>query len=343
MLSTLLYRQSLEYWQKATLDYNWYWIFAVFLGWTGIDMLYLRSPLMAVTKIILNILTLGYYWFYDAMEATFNQEQIKAIGPTLPFFGPVGLAGGMFRGTTVNSGTEAEQAKHYNFMLYGLVLFTLGIFGGDSFLTGYDMSGYVRILLLISIIGAPLALLWFGYNIYIYIFRQDQLFDGLYDYFGAPKPIGSALCPNILETTTAWVIDTASVILSYIPILNWFAPLLKDLANRLYKAYGIAVDTAEAAMAAKEYVIGAPQALATGQAGGSDSFSDTVGATIIAATVASVIVSALLLTFWRNYQNATATAAQTGTTKPTTKRDKRGGEKSDDPPQPGNVGETFSE
>lgn len=339
MLSTLLYRQSLEYWQKATLDYNWYWIFAVFLGWTGLDMLYLRSPLMAVTKVILNILTLGYYWFYDAMEATFNQDQVKAIGPTMPFYGPIGLAGGMFRGTPVNSGTEAEQSKHYNFLLYGLVLFTLGIFGGDSFLTGYNMSGYVRILLLISIIGAPLALLWFGYNIYLYLFRQDQLFDGLYDYFGATKPSGSSLCPNILETTTAWVIDTASVILSYIPILSWFSPFLKDLANRLYKAYGIVVDTAEAAMAAKDYVVGAPQTLATGQAGGAPAtLPDPVGATIIAATIASVIVSALLLTFWRNYQNVKTTAAQ-----PTTKGDKRNGEKSDDPPHPGNAGETDSE
>ena len=264
------------------------------------------------------------------MEATFNQKQVKAVGPTMPFLGPLGVAGGMFRGTSVDSGSEEDKDKHYNFLLYGLVLMSLGIFGGDSFLTGYNVSGYVRILLLISIIGAPLALLWFGYNIYQYLIRQDLLFDGLYEYFGAPKPVGASYCPNILEVTTVWLVDTFSVILSYIPVLNWFAPYFKDLANRLYEAYGLVVQTAEAAMEATEYVQQVPATLEKPMSGGG--VQDAVGATLLGATLLSIIVSAVLLTFWRrNQKNAATESAAKG--------DKRDSEKSDDPPDAGDAGE----
>ena len=342
-------RTSLEYWGKSTLDYNWYWILTVFLGFTGLDMLYLRSPIMMIVKIIVNIFTLGYWWAYDALEATFNSKHVKVAGPTAPFYGPLGIAGGMFMGLP---GTPVDRAKHANFLVYSIILIFTGLFGGDSFLTGDNLSGYLRIFFLITIILAPISFLWWMYKIYQLYVRPDQTLDQNWEFFGAPEPDDAASkCPNALEVFTVWVVDTLGVVIEYIPILSQFAPAIKALAQSLRVAYGFVKKVAQTAYGVTK--IG-KQAIDSGvmdvdqvetekirseqsnsqpvKGGGQE--SSAYGALFLSASIAFVIFSSLSTTIWRTYQKWT-NAAKTTTYKPTdAEANQPGSERSDDPPQP---------
>lgn len=333
MFGNPFYRTSLEYWKSSNLNYTWYWILTVFLGWAGLDMLYLRSPLGMIGKIILNAFTFGYVWFYDAMEATFNKQQVQLAGPSNPFYGPLGIAGAMFMGT----GTKDSQDKHYYFFIYALVLLCTGIFGGDSFLVGDKLSGYIRLLSLFSFIFAPLAIIWWFYKLYQLFIRPDQLLDQNYKFFEAPEPKDIDLkCPNVLEVFSAWAFDTTGVVLDYIPLLNNFAPLIKGIAESMRVAYGMtksAVETASELAEQGPDIVNqvasvrevnpseVAEVVAKTQKGGA------VGSSLFVFAIGFVIFSSLSMTLWRsvkNWKNGSQSEAN-----------QRADQKTDEPPQPG--------
>jgi hypothetical protein len=358
MIGNPFYRTTLEYWKASTQNYTWYWVLAVFFGWAGLDMFYLRSPMAGVVKALLSVFTLGFVWFYDAIQATFNKEQIQVSGPISPFYGPIGIAGGMFMGAP---GTEEQLGKHAHMLLYGIVLIATGLFGGDSFLVGDKLSGYIRIIALVTIFFAPVAFVWWFYKLYLYFIRTDQLLDQNYEYFGAPEPAdASSKCPNVLEIFTVWAVHTAGTVMSYIPFVGPIAQWLLNLSLKLKDAYGMvkstvesvqrvgpAVDTAMSAMKVQETDIAIPsvkQALPVKQAGGySDSDSDSDSSTtssanssIFIVAIGAIIVASFSKTFWSVY-NSWKNGG-----KNTSDADQRNGEISDDPPQPDDSGANAS-
>lgn len=350
MFSNPFYLTSLEYWNTSTLNYTIYWILAVFFGWAGLDLLYLRSPWMAITKIILNLVTFGYLWLYDAIEATFNKKQVELVGPSMPFYGPLGIGGGQFMG---KPGTPEQMGKHWTFTVYTLVLTFMGIFGTDSFLVGDLMSGWIRLLSLISVIFAPVAIIWWVYKMFMFWFKTGDVLNQEYEFFGAPKPPDANVpCPNAMELFTVWLVNTTGVILNYIPIVNTFVPILRTLEEQLRTAYGmakVAVTIATTAVpaiasaatsalkegvAAKVQLPQLPQLQSqTLQVGGSDMITSAKSVLLLIA-LGAIIVSSLSITLWRSWKNGTAVSK--------TEDDKRGSERNDDPPRPADDGETHT-
>lgn len=241
-LPDITYRSSIRYWKKPTLDYNFYWILTVFLGWAGLDYFYLGSPWMGFVKLAMTFLTFGYWWAYDAMNATFNKEQVEFAGPFVPAWGPTGIGAGRFASKERPPPSSPEQAaKHTHFLLYGVALFTLGIFGADSYLTGDTLSGFIRLISLLTIIFSPIAILWYIFNIGRYVIRTDLCLDTFWDYFGAPKPADGQDCPNVLEMFTIWALKTLVVILKLIPGLDIAVSSVEGVINSLETAYKVTV------------------------------------------------------------------------------------------------------
>jgi TM2 domain-containing membrane protein YozV len=350
MIGNPFYRTTLEYWKASTQNYTWYWVLAVFFGWAGLDMFYLRSPIAGVVKALLSVFTLGFVWFYDAIQATFNKDQIQVTGPISPFYGPLGIAGGMFMGAP---GTDEQMSKHAHMLLYGIVLIATGLFGGDSFLVGDKLSGYIRILALVTIFFAPIAFVWWFYKLYLYFIRTDQLLDQNYEYFGAPEPAdASSKCPNVLEIFTVWAVHTAGTVMGYIPFVGPIGQWLLNLSLKLKDAYGMvkstvesvqkvgpAIDTAMSAMKVQEVDIEKAQVQAQAQAppvkqaGGysdSDSNMPSVNSSIFIVAIGAIIVASFSKTFWSVYnswKNGGKVASNDN---------QREGEISDEPPQPDN-------
>lgn len=344
MFGNPFYRTSLEYWKASTQNYTWYWVLAVFFGWAGLDMVYLRSPLAGVGKALLNIFTLGFVWFYDAIQATFNKDQIQLSGPISPIYGPLGIAGGMFMGEPA---TEEQRGKHAHMLLYGIVLLFTGIFGGDSFLVGDKLSGYIRILLLITIFFAPVAFIWWFYKLYLYFIRTDQLLDQHYQFFGAPEPPdASSKCPNVLEIFTVWAVHTAGVIIGYIPFVGPIGEWLLNLSLKLKDAYGMVKSTVESVQKIEPAIQSTMEAMKVSptdvdtakttvnkQTGGAENSIDAKSSIFIVA-IGAILVASFSKTFWSLY-NSWKTNVNG---KDETGNAERGSEISDDPPNPEHVG-----
>lgn len=125
-----------KYWGGATLNFTIYRILAVVGGLVGLDHFYLRSPTTGFAKLLLNVVTFGFWFFYDILQAFTERDSIEKYGISLPWYGPAGIGGGAF---VTADNPKVENASSFWLMLYTVGLFVLP-FGLDYLVAG-DIPG----------------------------------------------------------------------------------------------------------------------------------------------------------------------------------------------------------
>jgi len=163
----------------AYLSYNVLMGLSVLGGFFALDHLYLRSPITFLAKIIINFLCFGIWWIYDATQVVFNSHAVKLFGLGVPGLGPQGIAAGVFA-------NPVADKKHMMFFIYSLSLFFGGAFGLDSFIMGDNRTGFIRLICLISVILAPVALGWWAYKLFNFFVYTKDVISEQSDFFGAP-------------------------------------------------------------------------------------------------------------------------------------------------------------
>ena len=146
-------------------------------GILGLDHLYLRSPITAILKFLVNISVGAVWWIYDLLHIVFNREIVEVFGLGIPGLGPQGIGAGCLI-------TNDPHKTHMNFLLFGLALLFGGLFGAESFLAGDSEGGRMHMLCLLSIIGIPVAFLMWGRNMFSYIFNTEDVIKKHGCYFG---------------------------------------------------------------------------------------------------------------------------------------------------------------
>jgi hypothetical protein len=339
-LSGIIFPTTLKRWNIQNLDYNWYFMLAIFGGFFGLDYLYIGSPVGAALKFFMNLSTFGFWWYYDAINAAVGQDQIRLYGPSAPGFGPTGIAGGRFRDPK-NPGADPKLKLHMNFLIYGIVLAFGGLFGIDHFVTGDMFAGLMNLICTISFIGFPISFLWYIYKIYRYALDTNECIDVHANYFGATPGMANE-CPSILMIITIWICKTALAVVQLVPGIGpVVGGLLEQLTKNLEAAYGLVkkempnvhtVIQAERARPIPNDMKAAPAPAP--QTGGGDLQVDSgLLAPFFALTIGLIVVSSLVLSLRRLRQNGSeGKAAATTTVK------QPGDQESDDPPQPGDPG-----
>jgi uncharacterized membrane protein/TM2 domain-containing membrane protein YozV len=161
------------------LSYDVFMGLSVLGGFLGLDHLYLRSPVTALAKFIINSLFFGVWWIYDAAQAIFNTDIVKIYGLGIPGFGPKGIASGVLA-------NDVPDKKHMRFLIYSAGLIFGGMIGLDAFIVGNKQSGIIRLISMISIIFAPLAIGWWMWNMFRFFTNTKEVVSEHSTYFGAP-------------------------------------------------------------------------------------------------------------------------------------------------------------
>lgn len=223
-----------------------YLSYDVFLGLTviggllALDHLYLRSPLTFLAKIIVNVLTLGTWWLYDASQAVFNRDVVKVFGLGVPGLGPKGIAAGVLA-------SDVPDKKHMSFFIYAVALLFGGLFGLDSFIVGDKQSGIIRIICLITGILAPIAIIWWLINVGKFFLKTKDVTNQYWEYFGAPPPAEHGM--SFLEK-----------IVNKFPFLDFIIGPIIKLKNLVF---GITEDAKELGEAALLHPINTIETVAT--------------------------------------------------------------------------------
>ena len=162
--------------KPGSLSYDWYLILSVLGGFLGLDHLYLRSPSTAILKFFVNIFFYGAWWLFDALNAFFNRDIVKVFGVGIPGLGPYGIGAGCLA-------HDIPDKNHVNFFSYSFGLGFGGLFGLDSYMVGNTGTALLRLMCLVSIIGAPIAFLAWFYEIARWLFLTTEVIEQ-YPYFG---------------------------------------------------------------------------------------------------------------------------------------------------------------
>ncbi len=229
-------------------------------GFLGLDHLYLHSPGTFVLKAILNIFTLGFWYFHDAFQAiSHEKEGIAEKGLSVPWFGPSGIGAGSFKTDGV---AEAPQ----NSLLYvGYVLAAMFVpFGLDYVIAG-DYLGAVFKYMSIFMFG--IGLVYSAINVYKIIMKPAQVFcEGTYRY--PPFTfVADSVNPDVAFTTKT---GCPPIVAGSAPasIFDFFRGVVRGLDSipvvgpKLSAPVKVALGTAEAAVAGVETAVASAEAAA---------------------------------------------------------------------------------
>jgi len=154
----------------------------VVFGFFGLDHVWLRSPLSGFLKFVLNIFTLGIWYFYDILQVFGEKDSVMKNGLSAPLIGPLGIGAGMFKDSNPDGPTARSPLK---FMAYMLLLWMP--FGIDLYIAGDSNGAIVKfILTMLAFLVLPLfvAVIWGFANIGRSIFMPKELFTkGTYRMF----------------------------------------------------------------------------------------------------------------------------------------------------------------
>jgi hypothetical protein len=89
-------QSRVEFWGKPQYTQKGMLLFTILFGFFGLHHFYLRSPQTGLMILFVNLLTLGYPYFFDILQlATKSHEELQEKGLDLPW-SPAGIAQGMW-------------------------------------------------------------------------------------------------------------------------------------------------------------------------------------------------------------------------------------------------------
>ena len=146
-------------------------------GLLALDHFYLRSPTTAFAKIIVNCLTFGLWWIWDANQFWFEKEHVLNYGLNYV----LDYERGIGRGTMTDDKPEFVPKK--DFLTFMLLAIFFGIFGLDRMYLGGDFiwQGWAKFLSCFILIG----LIWVIFDMYQILFQPASV---LSDGYLVPLP-----------------------------------------------------------------------------------------------------------------------------------------------------------
>jgi hypothetical protein len=100
------------------------WWFTLFFGLFGLHHLLLRSSQTFVLFLVVNVLTLGYWWMYDLLQlSNYTTDKLNEEGLHAPW-GPLGIAQGMWvdESAPARPVTEDSPPNPWWFLAYALLI-----------------------------------------------------------------------------------------------------------------------------------------------------------------------------------------------------------------------------
>ena len=163
------YSTQKDFWNGPNANYKIMQFLSAFplTGFLGLDHYYLRSPISGLLKMIVNILTFGLWYLYDAAQIFGEEELVRKNGLSYPLIGSLGLGAGIFTGggAPTQNGGGSTSPSPLMFLLYCLCVLVPLPFALDHFIVGDTKGGIMK---LIMNFGVGFPLIFFGGFILIF-------------------------------------------------------------------------------------------------------------------------------------------------------------------------------
>lgn len=170
------------YWEGSQLPFWVYALISAFplTGFLGIDHWILRSPQTAVLKLLVNIVGLGIWYWYDVLQVVGDKEYVQKYGLSRPVIGSTGLAYQYFRDVVDEDKKDQPDLKPLEssspLLLFLAYIATIFIpFGVANFLSGDSTGGILKFLLTFSLLFF-VVLVWNLVDAITLLYKPENLF-----------------------------------------------------------------------------------------------------------------------------------------------------------------------
>jgi hypothetical protein len=165
-----------KYWNGSQMSYGLYKFLVAFplTGALGFDHFALRSPITGILKLISLVPLLGFWYFYDIAQAFGEDELTKQYGLSIPFYGPIGLGAGIFGD---GKPSPKDIPRPWLFMVYIITTLLFICLPINKLVISDFVGALIQFIYLITIILAPVALVWSIIDIYRGVFDTRGLLE----------------------------------------------------------------------------------------------------------------------------------------------------------------------
>jgi len=160
-----------SYWKGTQIPY-WLYLTLVILptGFFGLDHLLLRSPLTGILKALLNFPMFGFWYFYDIAQATGERKLIEKYGLGVPYYGPIGIGAGIFKGTEGLKESPPKIPRPWRFIFYILTSLIFIVFPVNKLVLGDYPSAIFQLLMYFIFPLTIISILWGFYDTFKILF-----------------------------------------------------------------------------------------------------------------------------------------------------------------------------
>jgi TM2 domain-containing membrane protein YozV len=114
-------------------------------GFMGVDHFYLRSFSTGLQKFALNMVSFGFWYFWDLIQIVTETKKVQEEGLNSPLDWIRGIGRGVFKPTPPVAGST-EYGPKKELLVYALLTLFFGIFGLDKFYIGEPIQGIAKLL-----------------------------------------------------------------------------------------------------------------------------------------------------------------------------------------------------
>ena len=172
---------DIDYWKHPDRNYYVFLCLSVFFGFFGLDHFYLRSFGTGMQKALFNIVSFGFWYFWDLFQVIFESDKIKKEGLSTPFDWTRGIARGMFL-KPLKEGEKPKivyESKH-DIVIYACLSLFTGLLGFNKFYIGRPWQGLAQIMTTFSFWTFFFGIAWAAWDaINVLFYTEKVLKDGV--------------------------------------------------------------------------------------------------------------------------------------------------------------------
>ncbi len=196
---------DVDTWGHPDRNYYIFIVLSFLFGFLGLDHYYLRSYDTGFKKMIVNILGLGFWYFWDLIQIMRDGKTIRTEGINSPLDWIRGIGRGTFTAPPPQGGADTQNFEApKSYLVYTFLAVCFGWLGADRFYIGETVQGFAKLFSVFNIFLFLFGLIWIAWDAYNAFFRTKSIMaDGItspppYNFF-FKKPIDAKALFSVVE------------------------------------------------------------------------------------------------------------------------------------------------
>jgi TM2 domain-containing membrane protein YozV len=181
---------DINHWKHPDRNFYVFVVLSFVFGFLGIDHFYLRSFGTGIQKFGFNLVSLGFWYFWDLIQIVSEGQKVQEEGLTTPFDWIRGIGRGVFENpSSASTGSGGGQSgggggtvmrAQKDLFVYSMLTLMFGIFGLDKLYLGEPLQAVAKMLTCFNIFIFLFGWLWVVWDIIkVFMFTDSLMKNGI--------------------------------------------------------------------------------------------------------------------------------------------------------------------